>query len=62
MVFLNILTSLHTRLAAEAHLADGELLQVAANSKEFLKLQGRTRISVASTREGQHFKPGEKRN
>jgi hypothetical protein len=59
MVFLKILTSLHTRLAAETHLADGELLQVAANRKEFLKLRGRSRMPVVSTREGQHFKPEE---
>ena len=41
-------TSLHTWLAAEMHLADGELLQVAVNRKEFLKLP---------KREGQKFKP-----
>jgi len=32
-------------------------LQVAVNRKEILKLQGRTRIPVISTGDGQHFKP-----
>jgi len=41
-------TSLHTWLAAKTHLADGELLQVAVNRKEFLKLRGRSRIPVLS--------------
>ena len=49
--------SLHTCLAAEMHLADGELLQVAVNRKEFLKLRGRTRIPVVSKTDGNHFKP-----
>jgi hypothetical protein len=31
--------SVHTRLAAETHLADGEFLQVAVNREEYLKLQ-----------------------
>jgi hypothetical protein len=47
----------HTRLAAETHLADGEFLQVAANREEFVKLRGKTRIPVASKTDGQHFKP-----
>ena len=59
MVFLKIRASLRTRLAAEIHLPDGELLQVAANRKEFLKLRGRTRMPVVSTRDGQHFKRAE---
>jgi hypothetical protein len=33
-----------------------KFLQAAVN-KEFLKLRGRTRIPVASKRDGQHFKP-----
>jgi len=33
-------TFLHKWLAAKTHLADGGLLQVAVNTKEFLKLQG----------------------
>jgi hypothetical protein len=48
--------SVHTRLAAETHLADGEFLQVAVNREEFLKLRGRTRIPVVSKRDGRHFK------
>ena len=57
MVFLKIRASLRTRLAAEIHLPDGELLQVAANRKEFLKLRGRNRLPVASKGDGQHFQP-----
>jgi hypothetical protein len=57
MGFLKISMSLHTRLVAETHLADGEFLQVAVNREEFLKLRGRTRIPVVSKRNGQHFKP-----
>jgi hypothetical protein len=49
--------SVHTRLAAETHLADGEFLQVAVNKEEFLKLREKTRIPVVSKRDGQHFKP-----
>jgi hypothetical protein len=40
MGFLKMSKSLHTRLAAETHLADGEFLQVAINREEFLKLRG----------------------
>jgi hypothetical protein len=46
--------SVHMRLAAETHLADGEFLQVAVNRKEFIKLRGKTRKPVISKREG-HF-------
>jgi hypothetical protein len=52
MGFLNILMSLHTQLAAETHLADGEFLQVAVNREEFLKLRGRTQMPVVSKRDG----------
>jgi len=47
--------SLHIWLAAETHLADGELLQVAVNREEFLKLRGRIRIPVVSKRGGQYL-------
>jgi hypothetical protein len=57
MVFLTILASLHTRLAAETHLAHEECLQVAVKREEFLKLQGSTQIPVISKRDGQHFEP-----
>ena len=57
MGFLKISTSLNNRLAAETHPADGELLQVAVNMEEFLKLRGRTRIPVVSQRNVQHFRP-----
>jgi hypothetical protein len=46
MGFLKISMSVHTRLAAEKHLADNHFLEAAANSEEFLKLRGRTRIPV----------------
>ena len=36
IVFLKVSASLHTRLAAETHLADRELLQVAKNKEKFL--------------------------
>jgi hypothetical protein len=46
---------LHIWLAAETHPA--EVLQVAVNRKEFLKLRGRNGISVLSGRDGKDFKP-----
>jgi len=46
-------TSLHTFLVAKTRLADGELLQVAVNRKEFLKLRERSIIQI----DGQHLKP-----
>jgi len=52
MGFGHILTSLHSRLAAETHLADVEFLQASVNLEEFLKLKGRTRISVISKLKG----------
>ena len=57
MGVLNISMSVHTWLAAETHLADGEFLQVAVNRKEFLKLRGRTRIPVVAKRDGKDLKP-----
>ena len=48
--FLKISMYLHTQLAAETHLADGEFLQISVN-REFLKLRGRTRIPVVSKTE-----------
>ena len=48
---------MNNRLAAETHPADGELLQVAVNREELLKLRGRTRIPVITKRNGQHFRP-----
>jgi len=53
MCFLELLMFLHIWLAAETHLADGELLQVAVNREEFLKLRGRSRMPVVSKRDGQ---------
>jgi hypothetical protein len=38
MRFLMISITMDTSLAAETHLADGEILQVSLNRKEFSKL------------------------
>lgn len=37
--------------------ADGEVLNVGVRVEEFLKLRGRSRITVISKRDGHHFKP-----
>jgi hypothetical protein len=55
--FLKKSTSLNTRFAAKRHLAVGEFLLVAKNKEWFLKLHKGTLIPVASSRDGQHFKP-----
>jgi hypothetical protein len=55
MGFVKVSASLHTWLAAVTHPADGELLQVAVNKEEFLKLRRITRIPVISKRDGRHF-------
>jgi hypothetical protein len=47
-------TPLHTRLAVETRLADGELLQVTVKRVEFQKLRWRPRISKM---DGQDFNP-----
>jgi len=39
-------------LATATHPADGEILEVAVNMEEFLKLHGRTGIPVMHNREG----------
>jgi hypothetical protein len=49
--------TLHERLAAETHPAAGEVLQVAVNREEFLKLQRTTGIPVISQRGEQNFIP-----
>jgi len=51
MDLLKVLTSLHTRSAAETHLVDGQFLQVATNREEFQKLRGKPRIPVISKRD-----------
>jgi hypothetical protein len=48
MGFLKVWISVHTRLAAKKHLADGQFLKVAVNTEEFLKLRERNQISVIS--------------
>jgi len=55
MYFLNISTSVQSRLATETRLSDGEFLQVTVNRVEFLKLQTITLIKFISTRDGPHF-------
>jgi len=54
---LKITTSSHTWLAADAILAEREILQEEVNKGKFLKLQGRTPLPLVSTRGGRHFKP-----
>jgi hypothetical protein len=44
-------------LAAETCLADGELLKVAINGEEFLKLRGKSLKPEISKTDGKHFKP-----
>jgi len=39
---------LHTSLAAETYLADGQLQKIAVNREEFLKLQGITGTTLVS--------------
>jgi len=56
MCFLNKLMSLHTWLAAEIHLPEGDFLRVAVNREEFLKLRGGIRMQVIFKRDEQHFK------
>jgi hypothetical protein len=57
MSLLKISMSLHTRLAAETRLVDGELLQVTEKWEEFLKLRERTRIPVIPERDGKCLQP-----
>ena len=51
--FLKISTSLHTRLAAETHLAEKESLQVTVKNKDFLTYGGQNEILVICKRDGQ---------
>jgi hypothetical protein len=51
-----MLTSLHTKLAAETHLAGAKVSQVTKKKKpELLKLRGRK--LVVSKRDAHHFTP-----
>jgi hypothetical protein len=47
--------SLLKRLAAGFLPADGELMKVAGNREEFLKLRRKSRIHVLSERDGESF-------
>jgi len=50
--------SFHTRLAAEAHHADGEFLRVAINRDKCQKdTRKSSNISNIRERDGRHFKP-----
>ena len=51
MGFRETSTSLHTWLGAESYLADWEILQMAVNREDFLKLR-RTRIPAISKETG----------
>jgi hypothetical protein len=53
--------SVHTRLVAETHLADGEVLQVAVNREQFLKLRRKTQMPVVPKTVGQYFNPEQKK-
>jgi len=57
MVLLKVSAPLPTWLAAEIRLAVQEILQVAVNREEFLKLRIKPRLPVISKRDGEHFKP-----
>jgi hypothetical protein len=57
MGFVKVSMYLHTRVAAKTRPAHGELLQVAVNREEFIKLRARTRPPVISKRDGQYLKP-----
>jgi hypothetical protein len=48
---------LYTLLATEKHLTGGEILQLTSEREEFLKLRERTRMTLISETEDQHFKP-----
>jgi len=55
-------TSLHTKLAAQMHLADGHFVRVMEKGEKLLKLWGRTRIPIASKENGQPKKHKSKLN
>ena len=46
MRFVKTSTSLHTKIAAEMNLADGQLVRVMESGEEILSLRGRTGIHV----------------
>jgi hypothetical protein len=57
MGFLKTSPFFHTLLEGDMHPADGEIVHLAVNREEFVKLRGRTRIPVVSSNDGQQFKP-----
>ena len=54
---VGVLSSLHTRLAADAVLAEGEILQEAVRKGKFLKLQGTVPVAVCPQGTGNILKP-----
>jgi len=48
MRFIKTSTPLHTKIAAEMNLADGQLVRVMKSEEEILSLRGRTGIHVTS--------------
>jgi len=57
MAFLKILTSLHTRLAAETYLVDGRFLQVATNMGGVSEITRKNSNTSNIQKKPQHFKP-----
>jgi hypothetical protein len=56
MCFLEMSASLHTRLATEMLLAEGEFLQVTNNTEDVPKVM-RKKSHTSNIRDDQHFKP-----
>jgi hypothetical protein len=53
MRFIKTSTSLHTKIAAEINLADGQLVRVLESGEEILSLRGRTGIHVTTKEDEQ---------
>jgi hypothetical protein len=47
----------HMVFAADAHLADGQLLREAVNREKYLELQEETRMPTVSSKERQNLHP-----
>ena len=62
MRFINMSKNLHTKIAAQMHLADGHFVRVMEKGEELLKLWGRTRIQLTSKEDAQPQKPKSKLN
>jgi hypothetical protein len=53
MRFIKLSTSLHTKMAAEKNLEDGQLVRVMEKGEQIPKWRGRTGIPVASKEDEQ---------